>query len=257
MPALVPRPTEVALRTGHFTPDHPTTIRLGTGTEPTADLLRAAHPTGLLRCPDDPSTPAPAGPVREPAARACVGAAVRRCRRPSARPRRHAPAGSPPTPSSPRSAATIHVGGEECPTAEWTHSASARRRVAAEGLPHAQALHGWFLGQIGDFLVRNGRQPVAWAETGAQLPLDSTVMTWHDAAHTSAAARRGHPVINAYRRATYLDHARPDEPHEPPAQPRGRRRPARHPWASASRDTPDVRPVPFRESPPPFWREQR
>ncbi|WP_053849050.1 beta-N-acetylhexosaminidase, partial [Streptomyces sp. NRRL B-24085] len=113
----------------------------------------------------------------------------------------------------------IHIGGEECPTAEWTHSATARQRVATEGLMNAQALHGWFLSEIGDFLVRNGRHPVAWAEPGAELPLDFTVMTWRDAAHTLAAARRGHPVVNAYHRATYLDYARSDDPREPPAQP--------------------------------------
>lgn len=113
----------------------------------------------------------------------------------------------------------IHVGGEECPTAEWTHSAAARERAAAEGLTNPEALHGWFLGQIGDFLVRHGRRPVAWAETGAELPLDFTVMTWRDPAHTVTAARRGHPVVSAYHRATYLDYAQSDSPHEPPAQP--------------------------------------
>ncbi|MGW6906749.1 beta-N-acetylhexosaminidase [Streptomyces sp. NPDC054940] len=113
----------------------------------------------------------------------------------------------------------IHVGGEECPTTEWAQSAAARERAAAKGLPNPEALHGWFLGQIGDFLVRHGRRPVGWAETGAELPLDFTVMTWRDSAHTLAAARRGHPVISAYHRATYLDYAQSDDPSEPPAQP--------------------------------------
>ncbi|WP_020124660.1 beta-N-acetylhexosaminidase [Streptomyces canus] len=113
----------------------------------------------------------------------------------------------------------LHIGGEECPTAEWNHSADARRRLATEGLPDARSLHGWFLAQIGGFLVRNGRRPVAWAEPDAELPLDFTVMTWRDDAHTLAAARRGHPVVNAYHRATYLDYARSGAPHEPPAQP--------------------------------------
>ncbi|WP_217560858.1 beta-N-acetylhexosaminidase [Streptomyces sp. GbtcB6] len=113
----------------------------------------------------------------------------------------------------------IHIGGEECPTTEWTHSAAARERASAEGLPNPEALHGWFLGQIGEFLVRRGRRPVGWAETGAELPLDFTVMTWRDASHTLTAARRGHPVVSAYHRATYLDHAQTADPHEPPAQP--------------------------------------
>lgn len=115
----------------------------------------------------------------------------------------------------------IHVGGEECPTTEWTRSAAARARAAAEGLPNPEALHGWFLGQIGDFLVRHGRRPVGWAETGAELPLDFAVMTWRDPSHTRTAARRGHPVVSAYHRATYLDYAQSDDPREPTAQPGG------------------------------------
>ncbi|MHB9863475.1 beta-N-acetylhexosaminidase [Streptomyces sp. YIM S03343] len=115
----------------------------------------------------------------------------------------------------------IHIGGEECPTVEWTHSAAARARAAAEGLRNPEALHGWFLGQIGDFLVQNGRRPVGWAETGAELPLDFTVMTWRDPSHTRTAAHRGHPVVNAYHRATYLGYAQSDDPREPLAQPGG------------------------------------
>ncbi|MGN9816675.1 beta-N-acetylhexosaminidase [Streptomyces sp. SD11] len=113
----------------------------------------------------------------------------------------------------------IHLGGEECPTGEWTHSAAARERAAAEGLSGPEALHGWFLGKVGEHLVRNGRRPVGWAETGAELPAEFTVMTWRDPAHTLTAARRGHGVINAHHRATYLDYAQSDDPKEPQAQP--------------------------------------
>ncbi|MDQ1041025.1 hexosaminidase [Streptomyces sp. V3I8] len=113
----------------------------------------------------------------------------------------------------------VHVGGEECPTTEWTRSAAARGRAAAEGLPGPEALHGWFLEKVGEHLVRHGRRPVGWAETGTELPRDFTVMTWRDPAHTLTAARRGHSVVNAHHRATYLDYAQSDAPHEPPAQP--------------------------------------
>ncbi|MFE7068669.1 beta-N-acetylhexosaminidase [Streptomyces sp. NPDC057620] len=113
----------------------------------------------------------------------------------------------------------IHLGGEECPTAEWTHSAAARERAAAEGLSGPEALHGWFLGKVGEHVVKNGRRPVGWAETGAELPPEFTVMTWRDPAHTLAAARRGHFVINAHHRATYLDYAQSGDPTEPRAQP--------------------------------------
>ncbi|MEU0694125.1 beta-N-acetylhexosaminidase [Streptomyces niveus] len=113
----------------------------------------------------------------------------------------------------------IHIGGEECPTTEWENSPAARARAAAEGLSGPAALHGWFMGRIGAFLVERGRRPVGWAETGTELPLDFTVMTWRDPAHALAAARRGHQVVTAHHRATYLDYAQSAEPCEPPGQP--------------------------------------
>lgn len=113
----------------------------------------------------------------------------------------------------------IHIGGEECPTTEWENSPAARARAAAEGLSGPAALHGWFMGRIGAFLVERGRKPVGWAETGTELPLDFTVMTWRDPAHALAAARRGHQIVTAHHRATYLDYAQSAEPCEPPGQP--------------------------------------
>ncbi|MFD5729036.1 beta-N-acetylhexosaminidase [Streptomyces sp. NBC_00523] len=113
----------------------------------------------------------------------------------------------------------IHVGGDECPTTEWENSPAARERAAAEGLPDARALHGWFMGRIGAHVAERGRIPVGWAETGTELPPEFTVMTWRDPAHARAAARRGHQVVAAHYRATYLDYAESDAPGEPLTQP--------------------------------------
>ncbi|MEV7892716.1 beta-N-acetylhexosaminidase [Streptomyces cyaneofuscatus] len=113
----------------------------------------------------------------------------------------------------------IHIGGEECPTTEWENSPAARERAVAEGLADPAALHGWFMGRIGAFLVERGRIPLGWAETGTELPLEFTVMTWRDPSHALAAARRGHQVIAAHHRATYLDYAQSGDPSEPVAQP--------------------------------------
>lgn len=113
----------------------------------------------------------------------------------------------------------IHVGGEECPTVEWAASAAARERIAALGLTGPEALPGWFLGQIGDFLVEHGRRPTGWAESGGELPLDFTVMTWRDPAHALRAARRGHQVVRADHLSAYLDYAQSATAGEPPAQP--------------------------------------
>ncbi|MFF3941813.1 beta-N-acetylhexosaminidase [Streptomyces phaeofaciens] len=113
----------------------------------------------------------------------------------------------------------IHIGGDECPLTEWERSPVAEARIRAEGLSGPAALHRWFLGRVGEFLVRNGRHPVGWAETGTELPDDFTVMAWRDPAHALAAARHGHDVINAHYRATYLDYAQTTDPREPRAQP--------------------------------------
>lgn len=113
----------------------------------------------------------------------------------------------------------IHIGGEECPTSEWESSPAARERAAAEGLANPAALHGWFMGRIGAFLVEHGRTPVGWAVSGTELPLDFTVMAWRDASHARAAARRGHRVVAAYHRTTYLDYVQSEASFEPMAQP--------------------------------------
>lgn len=113
----------------------------------------------------------------------------------------------------------VPIGGEECPTTEWESSPAARARAAAEGLTDARAPHGWFMGRIGSFLAGHGRRPDGWAETGTEPLLEFTVLTWRDPAHTRVTARRGHQVVTAHHRTTYLDYAQSTDPGEPAAQP--------------------------------------
>ncbi|MEV7654518.1 beta-N-acetylhexosaminidase [Streptomyces anulatus] len=137
----------------------------------------------------------------------------------------------------------VHIGGEECPTTEWEESPAARERAAALGLADPAALHGWFMGRVGAFLVERGRIPLGWVENGAELPPEFTVMTWRDSSHARAAARLGHQVIAAHHRATYLDYAQSTDPSEPVAQPGAPvplhtvhgYEPAPHDWPEAER----------------------
>ncbi|MET7617712.1 beta-N-acetylhexosaminidase [Streptomyces sp. NPDC005408] len=114
---------------------------------------------------------------------------------------------------------SVHIGGEECPTTEWQQSPAARARAAVEGLDGPEALHGWFMRRIGDFLVERGRRPLGWSETGLDLPASFTVLPWRDTEHGLAAARRGRPVIMAPYHSTYLDYPQSERPDEPPGQP--------------------------------------
>ncbi|MGW1141634.1 beta-N-acetylhexosaminidase [Streptomyces zhihengii] len=115
----------------------------------------------------------------------------------------------------------VHIGGDECPTTEWHAAPSALRRVADEGLPGPGALHGWLMDRVGRHVLDAGRTPVAWTGDGADLPAYFTVMAWLDADHGRAAARRGHDVVMAPHRSTYLDYPQSAGPDEPPGQPGG------------------------------------
>ncbi|MFJ5985961.1 beta-N-acetylhexosaminidase [Lentzea sp. NPDC092896] len=114
----------------------------------------------------------------------------------------------------------IHIGGDECPAVEWETSSLAATRVAAEGLPGASALHGWFLGRISEFLVSQGRHPICWddGENPHGLPRQAAVMIWRDPRHGLEAVRRGHHLVMAPFRSTYLDYPQSAEG-EPPGQP--------------------------------------
>jgi len=116
----------------------------------------------------------------------------------------------------------IHIGGDECPAAEWETSPLAAARIATEGLSGPSALHGWFLGRISEFLVAHGRRPICWddGEHPDGLPRQAAVMIWRDPSHGLEAVRRGHQLVMAPFRSTYLDYPQSANG-EPPGQPAG------------------------------------
>jgi hexosaminidase len=115
----------------------------------------------------------------------------------------------------------VHIGGEECPTTQWETSPVARRRAASLGFTDATQLHGWFLRQMQDTLVSYGRRAICWdeADQNGDLPADMTLTAWRDPSHGMRSVERGHQVIMAPHRSTYLDYAQSDRPGEPAGQP--------------------------------------
>ncbi|GAA4640799.1 beta-N-acetylhexosaminidase [Actinoallomurus vinaceus] len=115
----------------------------------------------------------------------------------------------------------VHIGGEECPTTQWETSPVARRRAAELGFTTPTQLHGWFLRQMQETLTEHGRRAVCWdeAEQNGELPADMTLTAWRDPGHGVRSVERGHQVIMAPHRSTYLDYAQSTHPGEPPAQP--------------------------------------
>jgi hexosaminidase len=117
----------------------------------------------------------------------------------------------------------VHIGGDECPTTQWTTNPAALRRTAELGLDSPAELHGWFLRQMADFLTANGRRCVCWDETGhhpdGQLPREIALTAWRDPGHGIQAIRRGHQVIMAPHLSTYFDYPQRDHPDEPLGHP--------------------------------------
>ncbi|MCL1908360.1 MAG: beta-N-acetylhexosaminidase [Holophagaceae bacterium] len=124
----------------------------------------------------------------------------------------------------------IHVGGDECPKAEWARSESALARMKQVGLvspdttvndlqnylndagkkaehPALHALQSWFVKQFDSYLASKGRRLIGWDEIleGGLAP-GATVMSWRGEAGGIAAANSGHDVVMASNGYLYLDY---------------------------------------------------
>jgi hexosaminidase len=101
----------------------------------------------------------------------------------------------------------VHIGGDECPKAEWRASEQAQARITELGLRDEDALQSWFLSQVAEFVIASGRRPVGWDEIlEGGLPDGTTVMSWRGEDGGITAARLGHDVVMTPATHTYFDH---------------------------------------------------
>jgi hexosaminidase len=114
----------------------------------------------------------------------------------------------------------IHVGGDECPKAEWKKSPAAQARMKALGLRSEEELQSWFIKQIDAWLTAHGRRLIGWNEIlqGGLAP-GAAVMSWQGEEGGIAAARAGHDVVMAPEAYLYLDHYQVKSLQEPVAIP--------------------------------------
>jgi hexosaminidase len=103
----------------------------------------------------------------------------------------------------------VHLGGDECPSAEWLLSPRATRRKRALGLRAEHQLQGWFMGQVQRSLTTRGRRMVGWDEVvDAGGPEDAIIMAWRRDGYMGRwAAELGHQVVMTPEYYTYLDWA--------------------------------------------------
>ncbi len=116
----------------------------------------------------------------------------------------------------------LHIGGDECPTAQWESEPYPRQRAAKLGLDAPARLHGYFLGRIHAFLAECGRRAVSWDEAApgtGDLPTDLVLTAWLNPEDAARSLQRGHQVIVAPHQSTFLDYPQSAAPEEPPGQP--------------------------------------
>jgi len=59
----------------------------------------------------------------------------------------------------------IHIGGDECPVKAWQDNADCKALMAKLGTDKPRQLQSWFIREIGQFLIDNGRRPILWNES--------------------------------------------------------------------------------------------
>ncbi|WP_404959856.1 beta-N-acetylhexosaminidase [Streptomyces sp. 147326] len=110
----------------------------------------------------------------------------------------------------------VHVGGDECPKAQWKASATAQERIRELGVDGEDGLQAWFIGHFDGWLAERGRRLIGWDEIleGGLAP-GAAVSSWRGYAGGIAAAEAGHDVVMCPEQQVYLDHrqaAGGDEP---------------------------------------------
>src|SRR5260221_8209471 len=102
----------------------------------------------------------------------------------------------------------IHVGGDECPKANWKRCPLCQKRIKDEGLKDEHELQSYFIQRIEKYLNSKGRTLVGWDEIleGGLAP-KAVVMSWRGEEGGIAAARQKHNVIMTPGAWVYFDHS--------------------------------------------------
>lgn len=110
----------------------------------------------------------------------------------------------------------VHIGGDECPTAEWESSLRAEELMAEHHLGAPRELQGWFTARMAEHLASHGRSLVGWDEIQeGGAPDGAVVMSWRGEAGGVAAALAGHDVVMTPEEWCYFDWSYCDGPAEP------------------------------------------
>lgn len=104
----------------------------------------------------------------------------------------------------------IHLGGDECPTDQWSHNADCLKRVKDEGLAGVNELQSWLVEKLGLYLKEKyNKDIICWDELLAHWKSDNTVkpviMAWNHINKSKEAADKGFKSIVVPYQSLYLD----------------------------------------------------
>ncbi|MER5775925.1 beta-N-acetylhexosaminidase [Streptomyces sp. NPDC002039] len=110
----------------------------------------------------------------------------------------------------------VHVGGDECPKAQWRASRAAQARIRELGVDGEDGLQAWFIRHFDGWLAERGRRLIGWDEIleGGLAP-GAAVSSWRGYAGGVAAAEAGHDVVMCPEQQVYLDHRQAPGEDEP------------------------------------------
>ena len=113
----------------------------------------------------------------------------------------------------------IHLGGDEAVKDQWRAAPRVQARMRELGVADEEALQGYFMRRLGEYLTAHGRQLVGWDEILAGgVPADAVVMSWRGIDGAIAAAAAGHDTVLSPAPALYLDNRQGTGPDEPPGR---------------------------------------
>lgn len=104
----------------------------------------------------------------------------------------------------------IHLGGDECPTDQWSKNADCLKRVKDEGLAGVNELQSWLVEKLGLYLKEKyNKDIICWDELLAHWKSDNTVkpviMAWNNINKSKEAADKGFKSIVVPYQSLYLD----------------------------------------------------
>lgn len=100
----------------------------------------------------------------------------------------------------------IHLGGDEAWKTYWKKCPLCQKRIADEKLKDEEALQGYFMSRMSQYVQRKGRQVLGWDElTNSQVPEGAIVLGWRGNGDAALkAARKGHRFIMTPAKVLYL-----------------------------------------------------